>query len=162
MNISKALLAIFILGSSHSAFAQSILNVCLNKTTQRLTARASCASTETVVTGKNLATATATPAASTSINFAACYQTSAKKSGSTFNGRIAVGVLCKQKTDLLLNDQFSSTDSTGAKPVLESKSLVITGKIPNGVDYGMIATGGANKFYEVQITATCCPIVTTK
>ena len=111
---------------------------------------------QTTTRGTTTIKATATP--SPSINLGACYQTTAKKSGSTFDGRVAVGILCKQKTDLLLNDQFSTNDTTSAKPVLERRRLVLSGTIPNGVEYGLLATGGVNKFYEVQIAATCCPL----
>lgn len=158
MNYNKFAILLIILYLPQVLFAQSSgssLTICLNKTTQALSAKTACSKTETVIAGKNLLT-------TTSINYDTCYQTSAKKSGSTFDGRIAIGLLCKQKTDLLLNDQFLSNESTGAKPVLESKRLIMNGKTPNGVEYGMIASGGANKFYEVQVTAVCCPTIQIK
>ncbi len=158
MNYNKLAILALIIALPHALYAQSSgtsLSLCLNKSTQTLSIKATCSKTETVVSGKNILT-------STSINYDSCYQTSAKKSGSNFDGRVAVGILCKQKTDLLLNDQFSTTGSSGAKPVLESKHLVFNGKIPNGVEYSMLASGGVNKFYEVQITAVCCPTIQIK
>jgi len=153
------------------AFGQSSsLVVCLNKTTQRITVKSSCARTETLVCAKNLSSTEAaskpttaptlgSTSSASSFNYADCYKTSARKSGSTFDGRIAVGLLCKQSSDLLLNDQFATSDSSGAKPVLESKRLVINAKVPSGVEYGFLASARVNKFYEVQVSAVCCPAV---
>lgn len=156
---------VFLLCTSASAQTGTLV-VCLNKTTQKITVKGSCSSGESVVSGKNLGstvsttakpTATPAPGASGSVNYAACYSTSAKKAASTFDGRVAVGVLCTKTTDILINDQFSTSDNTTAKPVVERKDLVLKGKTPNGVSYGFLATGGANKIYEVQVTALCCP-----
>jgi hypothetical protein len=142
--------------------------LCLNRSTQELKIRTSCLSNETLVSGKNLVTAVATAKPDTTVtakytlNLDTCYKTTAKKSGSTFDGRVSVGLLCKLKTDLLLNDQFTTTDSTNSKPVLERRRLSMSGNLPNGVEYGLIASGGNNKFYEVQVAAVCCPTVTSK
>ena len=149
------------------ALAQSSTSfvICLNKSSQKLVVKQSCSARESLVSGKNLSSTTSTPAIKPTatpgptgtIDFSNCYSTSAKKAGSPFDGRIAVGLLCKQGTDLLLNEQFVVNESSGAKSVLESKRLIIKGKFPNGVEAGFLATGGVNKYYEVQLAAVCCP-----
>ena len=142
--------------------------VCLNKATQKVAVRNLCITGEVTISGKNLVVNTATTVTPTpipfsgttpAINYAGCYVTSAKKSASAFDGRVAVGVLCSRTTDIMINDQFNTSETSGAKPVLEHKEVRLSGKLPNGVEYGMLALGGVNKFYEVQVSIVCCPFV---
>lgn len=144
---------------SESCLAQSKgLPLCLNKATKKVVAKSFCSKNETEINSANLLLSSDKPSTvSGSINYASCYQTSARKSASSYDGRIGVGLLCRDKNDLLLNDQFDVSETSGAKPALERKRIILNNNIPNGVEYGMIATAGGNRFYEVRVAATCCP-----
>ena len=89
------------------------------------------------------------------LDYSKCYTSSGTKAATNANGKIAVGVMCKNAQDVLVGHEFSIKDTTQAKAALSGIKLVYSGGVPNGAE--LQATGASNARYSFTVKVACCP-----
>lgn len=135
---------------SSIASAQTSGVICYNASTKAITVSATCPKGTTQLTGSNFNTLE-----TKGLNYSKCYVQSGQTSGSPSTGQLGLAFRCTNAKDAMVDYSFEPSSTTRAQPALGTKSIIYSGKVPNGMQ--ITAQAIPNTFYTLKASIVCCP-----
>lgn len=132
---------------AHQVYADVI---CYNPSTKAITVSGVCAKGTTLINGTNFASLE-----TKGVNYSKCYTQTGQTAGTPSTGQLSLALRCSNAKDVMVDNTFEPSSNNRAEPSLGAKSIIFSGKVPNGMQITSQAI--PNSYYSLKASIVCCP-----